>query len=145
MSGIARVLCRYERKCDQLILLGGGIAPDPAVVVTTETTLGSSNGGTVEVAHASFASATAGDIVYAYYGTAWNAPTQILSVLANKVAPTNAEDPTGDALAPELSALAYLHRLSVSITYNITARAQIQASPTSLTPGIGRAIAHRSF
>jgi len=83
----------------------GGIAPGTVVVVTTETTLGSSNGGTVVVADASFALATAGDIVYAYYGTAWNAPTEILSVLANKVAPTNAEDPTGDALAPNVTVI----------------------------------------
>ena len=81
-----------------------GLAAGTVVVLTVGTAT-ASDGGAVTMADATLDLSTNGDFVYAYYGTAWNAPTEILSVLANTISLSAAEDPTGDPLAPNVAVI----------------------------------------
>jgi predicted extracellular nuclease len=82
-----------------------GLAAGTVVVLTVGTAT-ASDGGAVTMADATLDLSTSGDYVYAYYGTAFNAPTEILSVLANTLTMSAAEDPTGDPLAPNVAVVA---------------------------------------
>lgn len=91
------------------------------VVQISASPLSASDGGTVVSADNTFDLSTNGDMVYAFYGTGFNAPTEILSLLSVGIntEPTTAEDPTGDPLAPDVLVI-YIPGTNDNAQYNGT-------------------------